>query len=294
MLDILQREGLIERRQGSGTYALELEPTTLRRAVLLVDTALKLGDDPFFSRVVEKVQAGLQAGGTQVVLQRTDGEKLVLPRCDAVLALGNSALSALEEPLVGAQPAVGLFAHRGVRPNRRLSILGLEDADAGAKAANRLLEQGVKRVFFFGRRSVPAVKERVAGAGTVVEAAGIPFQVVECGLNFAAGLEQGIRFIEESDELTGIIAANDWLAMGLRAGLQSRGSDSRLRLPMVSFDALPLTERSELAIDSLAVPLETMVLDAVAELGRLLQPRVVGRAIRYELDWRQNSQDGTV
>jgi DNA-binding LacI/PurR family transcriptional regulator len=87
---------------------------------------------------------------------------------------------------------------------------------------------------------------------------------------------------------TALIAANDWLAIGL-TGLQSQGPELRAQAEMFSFDGLELARRPELGIRSMAVPMEALARDAVAELVRLRRPGAVGRAIRYALGWADAS-----
>jgi DNA-binding LacI/PurR family transcriptional regulator len=83
----------------------------------------------------------------------------------------------------------------------------------------------------------------------------------------------------------GIIATNDWLAVGLHAGLMRQGW-AHHSAPLVSFDGLRLAADPALSIRSLAVPLETIAEDAVAELVRLTRsPAALGRSVRYALHW---------
>lgn len=301
VLDTLEQSGLVQRRHGSGTYALAPHDRPLTRAVLLVDAALKLGDDPFFSLLLERLQGELQAAGAQCLIQRTASSSVLLPPSDGVIALGVAGLSALSNSALNAQPAVGLFAASTAKSGRGLSLLELEDEEAGTEAARRLIAVGVRRAYFFGRRAIPAVSERLAGVERELKRASVPLQIVECGLNYAAGLEHGLRFaptLEKSKisakpqkplQPIGFIAANDWLAVGLHTGLQSQSTALRRRVTLLSFDGLELTRRPELGIDSLAVPLEAMAADAIEELQRLQRAGAVGRALRYSLKWSASS-----
>lgn len=288
VLEALEHEGLVQRRHGSGTYALATSAGELGCVVLLVDAALKLGDDPFFSLLAERLQGELQAVGAQCVVQRAQGHEVLLPPCDGVIALGMAGLDALKQAALASRPTVGLFAAAAAKSKSRLSLLELDDENAGIEAAQHLMTQGVRCAYFFGRRAIPAVGERLAGVEAEFKRAGIALDVVECGLNYAAGLEQGFRFTVPSGpsgKSIGVIAANDWLAVGLHTGIQSGNPVLRRRLKLISFDGLALTRRPELGITSLAVPVEAMAKDAVAELQRLQRPGAVGRAIRYALNW---------
>ena len=82
----------------------------------------------------------------------------------------------------------------------------------------------------------------------------------------------------------GVIAGNDWLALGLHTALMTRGPRVRERVEIVTFDGLPITADPSLRIRSLAAPIDAMATDAVAELRRLAAaPVACGRDISYPL-----------
>ncbi|HEX8550003.1 MAG TPA: GntR family transcriptional regulator [Abditibacteriaceae bacterium] len=283
ILGQLETEGHVQRRHGSGTYALASQGE-LRSAMLLLDSALKLGDDPFISRLLEQLQGVLQGAGLQCFIQRTGGIATP-PQADGVIAIGVAAHAALENPALIETPAIALLADVSAQPGKKSSLLELEDDEAGASAARKLVQSGIKTVTFFGRPSLPAVRERLGGIKRELAKASVNLDVVSCGMNYNAGYEQGRSFRVSRQKQHGIIAANDWLAVGLQAGLQSQGPKNEKSVPLVSFDGLPIAQRLENSIASLAVPLETMSIDALAELQRLNQPKATGRTIRYALTW---------
>ena len=129
------------------------------------------------------------------------------------------------------------------------------------------------------------VENRYRGACESLTAAGVRLDLVECPLNYAGGIGMIQETALPSGEF-GIIAANDWLAVGLHAGLLSRRDRSLARAHIVSFDGLPLAAAPSLGIASLAAPVDAIARDAIAEIRRLENVRAPGRAIRYALDWR--------
>jgi len=297
LLAVLQSEGLVQSRQGSGTYALD--PTAasarggnLRRVVLLIDDSLKLGDDPFFSLLLECLQSALQAGGARCVLERTNADDpLPAAQEDGAITLGKTGGALIARQRASDPPMVGLLLGAQTRPNRRASVFQLEDREAGRAAAHRLLETGCRSLVFVGRRDIDASYERLAGAEEAVAAAAAGQAAarlffVESALNYGAGLTLGREMdLPTTNGPVGIIAANDWLAVGLRAGLQQRRE--RADPPLVSFDGLPLASAPSLEIASLAIPIEMIAGDAVAELRRLHSGSggAAGRVLRYPLRW---------
>jgi DNA-binding LacI/PurR family transcriptional regulator len=159
----------------------------------------------------------------------------------------------------------------------------LDDRSAGEAAARQLADRGCRRIVFVGRLDIDSSRDRFAGIQAVCEAAKLELRAVESHLNYQAGLEAGRRLADEEPADTGLIAMNDWLALGLRGGLDARGAHPVY--PLVSFDGLDVAANPHLNIVSLRVPVELIASDTVAELRRLHgSPTSSGRTLTYELE----------
>ena len=286
LLDALEREGLVRRQQGSGTYAVDIQAKRLRTVVLLIDQELKLGEDPFFSLLVEQLQMRLQAEGIDCMVERVNQRWQLQQLRDGAITLGQAGKAILAQLQKDTPPVVSLLLDAKLPAQIPASIFQLADREAGNEAAQRLLSLGCQEAFFVGRSDLAASHERLLGAEETLCEAGIPLQFVTCSLNYPAGLKLGQELsLPQGERPIGIIAANDWLAVGLRAGLASRSSTKQPALHLISFDGLPITADAFLHIEALVAPLQTIAADAVAELHRLLTP-APGRVVRYPFHWR--------
>ena len=283
MLTDLEKQGLVMRRHGSGTYATDRSSGQLSRVTILIDSRLKLGEDPFFSIVSERLMREAQERGIRCTSERITDHTSGLELQDGAVAMGLAAQRLLEEARLHAAPVIGLFMPAEVKPATRASVFQLEDRDGGAQAALWLLNAGCKRLLFFGRNEIPASKARYEGALAVAKEHKVKLDMVPCGLNFGAGMEVARSYAWPGiKETIGVIAANDWMAVGLQGGLASRGAKWIKRIKLASFDGLPLAAHPSLGIASFAVPVETIVKDVFAELQRLAQnPSAPGRTLRY-------------
>lgn len=286
LLDELESEGLVRRQQGSGTYAVDKETKRLKNVALLIDEELKLGDDPFFSLLVEHLQAHLQANGIGCMIERINQHWRPGNRYDGAITLGQAGQVVLAHIPKDAPPVVSLLLNARPPVDAPASIFQLADREAGTEAAQCLLAAGCREVVFVGRRDIPASRERLAGVEETLDEAHVPLHFVNCSLNYTAGLRLGQELaLPESDGPIGMIAANDWLAIGLRAGLSNRLATLLPEMLLISFDGLPITADALLRIKSLVAPLQTIAADAVAELHRLLT-RAPGRMVHYAFHWR--------
>ena len=105
-------------------------------------------------------------------------------------------------------------------------------------------------------------------------------------MNYQGGITVGSTLELASANRLGVFCANDWLALGVHAGLSARSPGERAKVLLASVDGLPFVADARVGIRSLRAPLETIAVDALTELRRLSGfPPVAGRVIRYPLAW---------
>ncbi|WP_125206083.1 substrate-binding domain-containing protein [Capsulimonas corticalis] len=287
ILASLRAEGLIEQKIGSGTYALSPDKTQLHRVAVLIDERLKLGSDPFVSYLFECLQDNLQSEGARCMIERVGAGGGPYRLEDGAITLGLAGQKIVDDLRPSDPPVVGLLMSPDMRPRRRASIFMLEDKQAGADAAEFLARRGCRRIVYVGRHDIPSSQDRWSGCQEFCAGAEIALSFVDSHLSYAAGLKLGLEWsLPETGEQTGVIVTNDWLAVGFRAGLRQHSSRDSESLMIVSFDGLPIVADKALDIHSLAIPIQAMARDAVAELRNLgSSPISVGRLVRYPLAW---------
>ena len=289
LLDALEVEGTVVRRQGSGTYAAEIREDYFDHVGLLIDQRLKLGDDPFFSLLVERLQLALQSAGVHCFVERIDGGSRPRYMGQGAITVGLAGRRILRHLRAADPPVVGLLDEPldGPAPHPdRMSLLMVEDRYAGREAGHRIVAAGFGRTVFVGRDDITASRLRRDGLGEVLAANGVELESVACGMNYAAGREIAVRlgeWFKPDGSGTALVAANDWLAVGIRTGLAELGLPEE-NARIFSFDGLPMAADPTLGIRSLVYPMATMVDDAIAELRRLARHRR-GRVIRYTMEW---------
>jgi len=285
ILALLQKEGLVEARPKSGTYVLRSSCDPLQHVTLLIDSDLKLADDPFVVSFVDCLQQSIQEAGGRCTIERIDGQRPYPPLKDSTLVLGPAGHALIAAQRADSPPMVGLMLDGRIRPNHRASIFQQEDHEAGRTAAGILLGRGCRELAFLGRRDITASRERLEGVEEAAGENGVFFRFVACPLSYGEGLRLGREMdLGKSTAPLGIVANNDWLALGFRTGLRGRDVPSPRDVHIASFDGLPVTAAPSLDITSLAVPIAEIATDAVAELQRLQRsPLAAGRVLRYRL-----------
>jgi len=287
VLDRLESEQLVTRQRGSGNYAVDLRKDRLTTVGILVDRQLKLGNDPFYSMLLEQLQGALQHEGIRSVIERIDDDSKLPEGEDALIIMGmagNRVIETQNESL----PILGIFLDAKPNPGTQVSILQVDNLDAGYQAADYLYSLGVTSFCFVGPNHIPASRDRFLGAKNFCEEQGQQLEHFPCRMNYTGGLSAGQEILQSDlgGSKRGLITANDWTAIGLHSSMISFGKELRERYVIVSFDGLPITNDPNLEIHTMTIPLRSIVQDSVMELQRYLdQPSASGRVLNYRLEW---------
>ena len=288
VLDRLESEQLVTRQRGSGNYAVDLRKDRLTTVGILVDRQLKLGNDPFYSMLLEQLQSALQHEGIRSVIERIDKNTKLPEEEDALIIMGMAGNEVISTQRLGGPPILGIFLDAKPQPGSQVSILQVDNFDAGYQAAKYLYSLGVKSFCFVGPNHIPASRDRYLGAKRFCEEQGHDLEHFPCRMNYTGGLSAGQEILK-NDQITtkrGLITANDWTAIGLHSAMIAFGKELRDQHVLVSFDGLPITNDPNLAIHTMAIPLRSIIQDSVAELQRYLdQPTASGRVLNYRLEW---------
>lgn len=251
------------KRQG---YVYHRGAANLRRRVSSA-VALVINDlsNPFFAEFAAGVDEALAAAGYVTLLGST-GESA--ERQQAVLAslLEHDPAGIILSPAEGSDPA-RLRQLLGTRTpmlvfNRELGghwdYLALDNVRGARLATEHLLAQGHRRIAFFGgHQDSSSCHQRREGYRAALADAGItpePQWQIECApTRLEAARQAGALFVRDPAP-TAAVCYNDAVALGLIAGLASRGRRAGQDFALTGFDDIP-----EAAVS--APPLTTVAVD---------------------------------
>jgi DNA-binding LacI/PurR family transcriptional regulator len=290
VLDRLESDRLIVRQRGSGNYAVDPHKEQLSTVAILVDRDLKLGNDPFYTMLLEQLQSALQHEGVRSLIERIDQDTVLRHQEDALITLGYAGKAVIESLGAEGPPVLGFFVDANPYPGAQVSLVQTDNFDAGYQAGKYLCSLGVKELCFVGPENLPASKERYLGAKYYCNQHGKRINRLFCRMNYSGGFEaaQQLGPVEEG-ALHGVIASNDWVAIGCHTSMISLGQEQRSRHVLVSFDGLPITRDPSLEIHSMAMPVSTIVRDSIFELQRYIDhPTGSGRVLKYRFEWSKD------
>lgn len=269
-LSQLQRDGLITRRPGSGSYVRsdvrksEVSETSRTCDIGLLIPRLGITEifEPICARIaqlsqlydfnllwgssaahnIEDTAIDLENACKRFITKKVDGIFFVpLELVPDQIGVNNRLVKLLSEaeiPVVLLDSDYLPFGKRGI-----FDLVGIDNVKAGYLAAQHYLDQGAQRVdFFFRSFSASTVKMRLQGCRLALSEKGIlmPPQWIH------EGESQDLAFVREVISSGGknFVCANDFTAISLMRSLQKLGLSIPEDVRVVGFDNIKYAEYS--------------------------------------------------
>ena len=253
-LALLEQQGLIEQRRGSGSYLCEADPASRRIAVIATSLS-----DYIFPSLLKDIQACLAAHGYEVVVHATENsllaERTILQKllleppagvliegCKTALPNPNAELyrqlEQREIPLV--------FLHGRCREMAQAVCVGDDNAGGGYRLAEHLIRAGHRRIAGIFKSDDVQGPERAGGVLCAMRDAHL-FPADECFLWYSSFQHRQIveqqndtlfqAFIRDQlRDCTAVVCYNDEIAFHLIRALQRAGKRVPDDVAVVSFD----------------------------------------------------------
>ena len=272
----LQREGLVTRRPGSGTYVQAPKVAEKHQFGLLIP---QLGSTEIFEPICQGIMRAPLAKSHVLLWGHASGEsdadgKVAQQLCQQFIdqrvsgvffapleytADRDVANRKIVEMLAAAKIPVVLL-DRDYEPYPRRSLLdliGIDNQRAGYVATRHLWDQGARRILFVARRnSASTIVERSAGYRFGQSEMGAEARVLLGDVNDPTF----VRGILNDERPDGIVCGNDLTAARLMRALLDLGARIPEQIRMLAFDDVTYSQY-------LPVPLTTIHQDC-SELGR--------------------------
>lgn len=281
---LLEREGMLERRRGSGTYiaaqiAARVEPAPV---VGVISTYL---DDYIFPSIIRGIESALTRRGYGMRLSfthnRVDNEARALE-----LMLNTELCGLIVEPTKSALPNPNKaqyeeFQRRGVPvvffnavyPELSFPLVALDDREAGYAATTRLLRAGCQRIAAILQSDDRQGHLRYEGYLRALHEAGIPFRDERVlwydTEDIPTLLKAGGRLLSRLGDCTGLFCYNDRIAFHAIEQLRLTGSKVPEDISVVGIDNSELAMLAETPLTTVAHPMESLGSLAAERLMRL-------------------------
>lgn len=238
--------------------------------------------DPFFMALLGQLADALTVRGYDLLLSRVIPEhddwlaKIVdSGRVDGVIVIGQSDQSAVLDKI--ASRFLPMVVWGGYVNGQVHCSVGSDNMLGGRLAAQHLIDQGCKRIAFFGDAVAPEIAQRLEGCRQALLASGLtdPIEILPAHLTPETAHPAILaRLREHMPPPDGIVAASDVIAMSALRALSEHGLNVPAAVRVIGYDDLTIATQT-------TPPLSTIKQDLVAgaaHLVDLLFRRISGEA----------------
>lgn len=267
-VDLLEKQNLLARKHGSGNYLLPRK-FALAAAYLIIPAELKV-QDPFYSSLIGQLTLYARENQIQLIPVRLDGPVLFSKDLPGILLA-----KVPEERLAELASSVqSLIAMTDLNSDVCCQVF-YDDFAVGQDACRQMAQFGHQHVLVLAGpqwQYTPA-RQRVEGFRAAAARMGMGYTVREGKMNWRSGYDLMAAYLREEGikRMTGVFAANDWMAAGAMQAIIQAGLKVPGNLSLVGCDDVPLASELE-------PPLATFRLD----IAQLVEQTFAG----LEQSWR--------
>ena len=288
---VLEQEGLVERRQGSGTYVLERKKVLTGNIGYIGSEIAGERLNPFRTLVMAGVHREIDKQERHLLYMGNDDNLKIdaVEKVDGVLICNIEDTASVIAKLPAGMPRVSLL---NVAPDT-ISVVA-DDVGGGRKAVEKLMELGHRRIACLMEKTPSLPRRRLAGYHDAMLHAGIdpnPRWIRLTGkVPTALGLEQTYLhwarqemrdwLASDWEELgcTAIVVQNEEAAIGVLQVLQEAGIQVPQQVSVVGFDG---TEMCEMVIPRLST-VQLPLMEVGGKGVQILTHLIEGEAIQTQ------------
>lgn len=281
----LVAEGLLQQRQGKGTYVLPKLRSTISELQLLRSPDIK-PEDPFYLKFLTALSTYAAGEGMRIVLLEAGAdvpEDQLLPsplRSDEPIVVVGPIGDALARQLVKTHSRI-VSIHGGGRLAQEAEVR-FDDRNIGRNAFALLYARGFRRLTLLaGPERYDSAAERRHGFLEAAAIQGLEVSVMEAKMNWGGGVRAAETLLASRGTASfpeGLFAANDWMALGLMQRLREAGVEIPAELSVLGCDNIPLAAEFSPPLATFELGMDRLVME-MTDLLRREPEQLHGRRI---------------
>ena len=296
-LELLEKQGFVRSRQGSGTYVLDREAEEQQKSkrIAVVTTYV---DNYIFPKIIQGIESVLAKEGFQVQIAFTGNhiwkEEMILKDLleqDLRGLIIETTKSALPNPNLSLyqrlqEKRIPILFINSCYPELACPVVSLQDEEAGSLAAQCLLSHGHKKIGGFFKLDDGQGVRRYQGFVKTLRDGGLrPLEEnilwfdTEDALDFG-GMEE--RILKRLGTCTGILCYNDSTSFEVIEILKRHGIFVPEDVSVVSVDNTDLAMLGEVGLTSVHHPKEKLGEKAAKQLISMIHGNMPGSSYEFK------------
>ena len=284
----LEKEGIISRVQGSGSYvknaAVRNSPSPLSRSVTIISSYI---DSYIFPRILQSMAQTLQEAGYSTRIMFTNNRRETERTILTEMIRSGSRDPIIAEPVASALPNPNLELYRELRrrgipilffntfyPECDIPHVSMDDVEAGRIVTQYLISLGHTRIGCILKNDDGQGIRRYRGYLKALGEAGLPLEEKRVcwvdSVDLQDSLQESGWIFSRLKDCTGVVCYNDEVAYMLTCLCRERQIRIPEDLSLVSIDDSRLTELNAVPLTSAAHPMEKLGGRAASNLLTLL------------------------
>jgi len=269
--------------------SLRLQRSNMICLVLMHDVELGAHlSDPFFLRMVGCVVDSLAKSGHDLALYHKPLETAdefratrVYRQCDGTIFIGQGMIHEELNKLASHEKPIVVWG--ADLPERNYRVVGTDNIMGGKQATQHLLNQGCRRIAFFGDVRKPELALRHEGYTSALREADIE---VDSSLQLAPPMERHAadqiidNFIKSKKDIDGIVCCSDMLAATAISSLHEHGIEVPSQVAVTGYDDLEIGTRLRPALTTVSQNIQAGGEQLVQKMMALLAGKQIRDSIR--------------
>lgn len=222
-------------------------------------------ENPFFGEIAKAIEEELYINGYKMLLcNSNDNPKKEIENIKMLIQMNSDGIIIMTNNDDSSEvikkyniPTVAL--DRKIASNDVISYVEANNYEGGKIATKHLLECGCKNiVFFVGDEKLSSSRERLEGYNYICDKYTIKKQIIQCGYNYKDGLKAIETMLDIYDNIDGIIASNDMVAISSFKALNNKGYKVPDDIQIIGFDNIKFSEFFTPEITTISQPIKEM------------------------------------
>lgn len=252
-------------------YARGMKTNRTETIALIVPTVWH----PFFSEFAMYIEREVSKRGNKLLLCSIDGSQKELDyirmmqqnKVDGIVAI---TYSPIEHYLASGIPFVSVDRSYS---NTDIACVSSDNEAGAIEAAKRLIEKGCKKLAFVGNHNDTSneTKKRHYAFENYVKIEGHSCVVFDLHEQTDAFKEKMQSFLVDNEDIDGIFAINDFMALDVIRLLEKNGKRVPEDVQVIGYDGIRMAKDREVLVSTIQQPVEQMAVEAISILFDIIE-----------------------